>query len=273
MRSKYFVFTLNNYTEEDEQRLQALPDNGTCSYIVYGREVGNNGTPHLQGYAEFRVRYRLNQAKRYLGDRAHLELRRGTPEQARAYCVKDGSFWENGNISRVSRGTRTDLAAVQSDLDRGDNIRTIAENHFASFCRYGRAFREYRRCIQARRTWATQVIVLWGEPGTGKTRTAYWFDENLYSHPGGQWFDGYDGQRTVLFDDFTGSCFRLQYLLKLLDRYPMDVPVKGGFVGWVPRFIYITSNLSPEQWYPNAREVHVRALRRRFSRVVHYINF
>jgi hypothetical protein len=117
------------------------------------------------------------------------------------------------------------------------------------------------------------VIVYWGRTGSGKTRAVMDNipnENSIYIHPGGQWFDGYDRHEIVLFDDFGGSEFKLTYLLKLLDRYPMRVPVKGGFVSWVPREIYITSNLDPKNWYSNAHHEHVDALFRRFSFIYHF---
>jgi hypothetical protein len=115
--------------------------------------------------------------------------------------------------------------------------------------------------------------VYWGRTGAGKTRAV--FDnvpspEDIYVHPGGQWFDGYDGQPIVLFDDFGGSEFKLTYFLKLLDRYPMQVPIKGGFVSWIPKEVYITSNRNPLEWYPNAHGEHVNAMFRRFTNNVRF---
>jgi hypothetical protein len=68
---------------------------------------------------------------------------------------------------------------------------------------------------------------------------------------GNEWFDGYEGQKLVLFDDFDKGQISFRLLLRLLDRYPMQVPIKGGFVEWCPRVIYITSNLGPARWYPS----------------------
>lgn len=113
----------------------------------------------------------------------------------------------------------------------------------------------------------------WGRTGSGKTRAVYDNVSNthdIYFHPSGQWFDGYDGQPIALFDDYGGSEFKLTYLLKLLDRYPMRVPIKGGYVSWAPHEIYITSNRAPSEWYPNAYTEHYDALKRRFTNVVYF---
>lgn len=267
MRSKYFVYTLNNYTEDEQQRLQNLTEDDGVSYHVFGREVGERGTPHLQGYVEFTSRLRLANVKAIISRRAHFELRRGTPKQARDYCIKDGNFFEYGTLSAVYQGKRTDLDVACELIQSGKRIRDVAESTPTTFVKYSRGLLQLRRELGKRRDWKPDVKVYWGQPGTGKTRSVYDEESDVYAHPGGPWFDGYDGQETVLFDDFTGSCFKIQYLLKLLDRYPMDVPVKGAFTSWTPRRIYFTSNIPFESWYPGARDVHVEALRRRIDTI------
>lgn len=272
MRSQYFCYTLNNYTEDELERLRDLGPNDGVLYHVHGREISPSGTPHLQGYIEFNKRLRLNQAKRLLGDRIHLESRRGTPSEARNYCIKDGDYWEKGDISTVSQGTRTDLQGAADAVLSGKRTREVAKEFPTTFIKYSRGLLALRRQCQESRTWKPDVRVYWGAPGTGKTRQVHDNEPEVYSHPGGPWFDGYDGQEAVLFDDFTGSCFKIQYLLKLIDRYPMDVPIKGGFVAWVPRRIFFTSNISIDEWYPGARPIHVEALKRRIDQVTHFTN-
>jgi len=143
----------------------------------------------------------------------------------------------------------------------------VADEHFSSFIRFQRGIQSYRFVKDQARDFPTEVHVYWGATGTGKTKKV--FDENsdVWVHAEGMWFDGYEGQESVLFDDFHGGVFKLPYLLKLLDRYPMRVPIKGGFVQWKPRRIYITSNLDPKMWFMSAHTEHVAALERRFTTV------
>lgn len=281
-RTKYYVFTLNNYTEEEAaalanyaQALENSESNPKCTYCVVGKEVGESGTRHLQGYIEFSTRCRLTQVKRVPGlSRAHFEGRRGSAREAADYCIKDGDLLvEAGTISDVRPGQRTDLEALKEDLKNGKRARDLADDHFKEFLRYQRGINAARIAYAPKRDWQCSVIVYWGRTGAGKTRAV--FDnvlttEDIYVHPGGQWFDGYEGQPIVLFDDYAGSEFKLQYFLKLLDRYPMHVPIKGGFASFVPYEIYITSNMDPRDWYRNAHNEHVEAMFRRFTNVVQF---
>ena len=65
---KDWVFTLNNYTDEEVEILNGVLEDATkCRYGVYGREVGESGTPHLQGFVQFVNRKRPNQVSGLLG--------------------------------------------------------------------------------------------------------------------------------------------------------------------------------------------------------------
>ena len=236
--------------------------------------MGENGTPHLQGFCSFSTRKTLQSIRTIIlpqGSSAHFEVARGTPAQASNYCKKDGAFTELGQLPK-GRGTRSDLALLSERIREGASSKEIETEFPGQFIRYrANILASIREKIQPR-TWETNVIVLWGRSGAGKTRTVFDYHaiEHIWVHGSGKWFDGYDGHEIALFDDYTGSEFKLGFLLKLLDRYPMRVEVKGGFVQWVPKMIYFTSNKDPETWYPNVSEQHRAALFRRFTQVQHF---
>lgn len=105
-RSRNYCFTLNNYTDDDLQSLRRRGEellsrdgpNG-LRFMVIGREVGESGTPHLQGYVEFWTQRSFAAVKRFIHQRAHVELRRGTSEQAYVYCTKSGQYSTLGTRS------------------------------------------------------------------------------------------------------------------------------------------------------------------------------
>lgn len=109
--------------------------------------------------------------------------------------------------------------------------------------------------------------MFWGPTGTGKTRVVYKMFPDVFSllDETGKWFDGYMGHENALFDDFDGASIGITYLLKLADRYPFRVQIKGGTVNWRPRRLFITSNINPDQWYASANKASIGALFRRID--------
>ena len=130
---------MNNYTDADEARIQALD----ARFLVYGREVGAEGTPHLQGYIEYGRAVRLGGCRRDI-PRAHFERRRGTAEEAAVYCRKDGNVFEKGELGGRA-GRRTDLEAVKAMLDEGKKEEEVAEEHFGEWVKHHKAFVRYAR--------------------------------------------------------------------------------------------------------------------------------
>lgn len=154
-------------------------------------------------------------------------------------------------------------------IDDGINEREMWDRDFYMMVRYGRALNDYRLICQQTRP-VPKVYALIGPTGVGKSRfvhhVASTFDLSIWVHPGGNWFDGYDGQDIALFEEFRGD-IEIGKFLQVLDRYPVNVPIKGGFRYWKPRYIYITSNVSMENWYPNLDGPTLQALKRRFKSI------
>ena len=78
-------FTINNYVTEDGT-VESFPD-VLCSYLIEAHELGESGTPHIQGYCQLKVAMTLNQMKKFCPT-AHFEVARGTPYQNYLYCAK-----------------------------------------------------------------------------------------------------------------------------------------------------------------------------------------
>jgi len=92
-RIRRVVFTLNNYTVEEKTHCLTLFDSEKWNYIV-GEEIGEEGTPHLQGYVEFNTQIRFSRLLK-INPRIHWEKAKGNKKQNLTYCSKDGKFVTN----------------------------------------------------------------------------------------------------------------------------------------------------------------------------------
>jgi len=81
-----WCFTLNNYNDDDIGSVVPI-FRGLCKVAIIGKEVGENGTPHLQGYVEFIKKCRPLSLK--LTNKIHWEKARGSKEENEAYCSKE----------------------------------------------------------------------------------------------------------------------------------------------------------------------------------------
>lgn len=190
----------------------------------------------------------------------------------------------------MKSGQRTDLVGFVADCKAlavapsEEATEQFEMKHLGIQAKYPRFYEKYIGKYERKREWKTRVIVLWGEPGTGKTRFAYYMFEqfakrnqetkqevyNMTSYPVSRnshiaWFVGYDQHKLCLFDEYEG-----QYGLSLFKELTGDMPCKVKIGNgqserqWVPDLLVICSNSDPVSWYGTRNDVL-----RRFSAVVH----
>lgn len=252
-----WVFTLNNW---NDQMIVKLHDflNEMCKYAIYQKEVGENGTPHLQGYMELSSEKRMLWIKRKMDiDSIHLEPRHGTRDQARDYCMKEDTRVpdtlpvEFGSF-KTRQGERTDISSLRQDIVNGTSTKELWDNHTVLMLKYTKGVREMRDVYREKRDFKSHVSIFWGVAGRGKSRVA-----SMYPTPyfvpcteSTVWFDNYDPDEheTVVFDDYKGG-MSLTTFKRICDRYPCMVPTKGGHVEFKPKWIVFTSNRDPMHWY------------------------
>lgn len=266
-RVRNCVFTINNYDETCETMLKALYEEKS-KYLIYGYEKGDSGTPHLQCYVELTQQLSFETLKKYL-PRAHIETRKGTAQQAADYCKKEGDYRELGIISK--QGKRSDLENVADDIVEGKSVRDVAIEYPSVFIKFHKGIKELRNQVSIARDWKPDVLWCYGTTGTGKTKHFYDnFKESIWvwSPHMGNWFDGYDGQANVLFDDYRGE-FTYGMLLTILDRYECKVQVKGGMVQFKPYNIVITSPHHPKDiYFTLSQGDEIQQLLRRIDNIV-----
>jgi len=274
-QSKYWCFTLNNPTFEYQELLDRFSVSDKIKYAIFQREQGLEGTTHFQGYCEFNNRCRLTTVKSIIDPRCHVEIRRGTGEQARSYCQKDESRvdgpWEFGVWDPVTKGQRTDLEAVKRAFDEGTvkNEKEFADTFFGVWAKYPRLLSAYKATKIEERDQQPMVRLFIGPPGTGKSRAVREEGGSIYWKTNGIWWDGYTPGQNVCFDDFYGG-YPWSELLRICDRYPMQVQVKGSYLPFNSPEIYFTSNRLPREWYQellSKNAIDIRAFERRCSEI------
>ncbi|QMW68834.1 replication-associated protein [Crucivirus-371] len=270
--AKDWCYTLNSPSRDDLARLRGVSESNSPKvvYHVFQIERGAAGNLHIQGFICLASRVRMSTVKTLLGKAVHLEIRRGTPQQAADYCrdptKRDprhaGFLYEFGDLpdSPPGQGARSDLAAVQSLLDSHVPMATVAREHFNTWVKSYKAFDKYvTEFVSEPRKEKSLFFCFTGESGTGKSQAAYAFVDSFTVPPGSSgvaWFDGYDALRhkTVLFDEFSGSRCSWTELLRLTDKYAHTVNTKGSQTQFNPKALVFTSNSDPVDWYPNIPE-------------------
>lgn len=282
--SKYWVFTefIDDFETSTECFLQQLTDEHKLQYCVYQREIcPTTNREHFQGYIECAVRKRLTWLKRNVSYTAHFERMRGTRRQARDYCMKketrkpDCEPVELGIWNAPQPGKRTDLDAVKEKLDSGLTLAEIAvqDDTFAPCVRNFKGLEWYMKVTQLKGKPRTgdepiEVLVYFGKPGSGKTWLAKQSYPDAFWMPSqSKWWDGYQGESTVIFDEFNHGWFPWDTFMRIIDRYPMKVEYKGGVIDLCARRFVLTTNTHPRLWYKNMGDKFA-ALARRIHKVL-----
>ncbi len=94
--AKRWCFTLNNYTEKEISSISSKI-NSQCSLGIIGKEVGEQSTPHLQGYFEFKTKKRPKGI--FNNNRIHFEKCKGNRQTNIDYCSKEGNIIFRLNVS------------------------------------------------------------------------------------------------------------------------------------------------------------------------------
>lgn len=263
-RAKYWMLTIP----------QADFDPGACAIgterLVYIRgqvEEGASGYLHHQLYVVFDSQVRLPHVKAIFGLTAHCEPTRS--QAARDYVWKEatrfGEPYEFGE-QPFRRNVKTDWEAVWEAAKRGDLESIPANVRVQSYSALRKIHSDYMVCPPMERS----CTVFWGSTGTGKSRDA-WASAGMEAYsksPSTKFWDGYRGAEHCVIDEFRGD-IGISHLLRWLDRYPVNVEIKGSAIPLFVRRFWITSNLHPREWYPTLDPQTSDALMRRLE-IVHY---
>lgn len=224
--------TLNNPTEEEQKHLNGL-DERYIKYAIFGQEVGEKGTPHVQAYVQFKNAKTLTATKKFFGStRWHLEQARGTPFENYEYCSKDSLFFEIGERPE-EHGALDMWEDIVAMIEGGFNNRQIIRKYpsqmrcMAAIERYRTEY-EWAEC----RAWREiEVNYVAGPTGCGKSRGVLYnedgsVDTDVYRATNGKNpFDKYDGEGHIVFEEFRNSHL-CKEMLMWIEGHPLLLPAR-----------------------------------------------
>lgn len=235
------------------------------AYIKGQLEAGEeSGYLHWHFVCIFKKKASLRQLTELFGTGIKFELSRSCA--AEAYVEKEdtaipGTQFVLG-VKPFRRESPTDWASVL-ELAKSGVIESIPPDvQVRCYNQLRRIGMDYVQPVAIVRT----AVVYWGPTGTGKSRRA-WDEAGLAAYsksPTTKWFDGYQGQRNCIIDEFRGT-ISICHLLRWFDRYPVRVETKGASVQLLVERFWLTSNLDPRCWYPDVDSDTVDALMRRLE--------
>ncbi len=287
-----WFFTDNGEAGTNGERLRANPEVWTVlpagvRYLSWQLEEGEvTKHPHLQGHIELTCSQYVSWLHTHISTTASFLVRKGSASQCDVYCHKEkgrlaGPFSLGTPKKKAKKASGADLVDLLSLCEKQVPWRQMIMDDPTMVHKYLRLLEKMKAIYRPKYDpdgEGARVILLFGIAGCGKTKQAYdhWKEEEgFYELPltgcSTVWWDGLDGHNRILFDDFCGSAshMRLDNFLKIIDRYPRRVQVKGSHE-WLSgdKHVIITSNLHPRKWWKwEGREPQWPALKRRIHQV------
>lgn len=261
-QARYFLLTIPH-----QDFLPYLPP--AACYIKGQLEQGSTtGYLHWQVLVAFKNKVSASKVKDIFGSSCHIELTRSSA--ANDYVWKEdtrvGHQFELGRLA-MKRQSAADWDQIRADAEQGNFSEIPSDVYIRSYANLKRIHVDALKPSPQEKT----VYVFWGRTGTGKSKRA-WEEASFNAFPKDpctKWWCGYAGHENVVIDEFRGQ-IGISHILRWLDRYPTIVESKGSNCVLAARNIWITSNLSPDDWYPDLDEETKLALRRRFTQVIHF---
>ncbi len=266
MKKQGFPFT--DYVM-DSSWIKHLFDNNSVRYLIYGEEVcPTSGRLHWQSFIYFNSARHFNSVRKLLKPR-HVETIKGSIDDNIQYCKKDGKWIEFGKVPE--QGKRNDISVIKGLVtDGSESTAEIILNHCENL-QHIHIVEKVMKYLQPKRPISPlRVYWLFGPPGSGKTHYVWSNNVEVYCPISEKWWDGYNGEKAILIDDFRPSWCSFIRLLTLLDRYPLRIEAKGTSFQAHWDTVYITTPQNIDNTYINSEE-NLDQLKRRVTDIGEFV--
>ena len=275
-----------------------MNDDSIPLLIVEMEHTEDDGTPHFQGYLEYKGYTTRNCISNKLHNIAHIELAKGTKEDNIVYCSKEAidkdqpdrivalkglSFQDVKQLNEQNKTTRKRRAQiitteVISDIEQlsWDEIKAKYPNYYLNKFNTLIKIKAAAKTLKKPEPFSLKIKNYWlvGPPGTGKSSwiksKAEEIEAGLYIKGLDKWWDGYNPNehQVVLIDDFDPNVDAVikGYIKRWGDHGPLNEDIKGGKIQFnCSDFVLcVTSNYTIEQCFDQS---DVAAIKRRFMEI------
>lgn len=284
-RHRFYLFTwFNKPYSEAVTHFDALMTAGKVTYACFQSErCPESGRYHLQGWCAFRGARTFSAAKVLISQTAHIEPARGNAEQCDKYCTKDESATDEAKAGLeryqkgerpLGQGSRSDLHNVCEKVLKGVPLIDLCNDidTAPTMVKYHRGI-EYLACHRDSPPSPYGhglLYLLYGAPGSGKTYASTKlilpdhsrFNPPITSGDGKIWFDGYNREPIIVFNDVTAidpqqpmgnrATIFAELVKNLCDPIDLALPIKGGTVHKVRIWATIINGCDhPKTWFPS----------------------
>lgn len=273
--SRSYCFTYWKMPELINDYLLKLKQLPKCRYVIAQLEESKEKNTHIQGYIEFTDKVSMKPIKKIMPG-IHLEPRKGSRDQARNYCLKSESQLappiEYGDFSTGGQGKRNDITHLKEVISSGKKLKDVVWED----CKNYQNIRIAEKLVQYNQksrdpNKPPEIRWYWGCTGAGKTKSVYdeFSPDDIYSSSQYKWWDGYEQHKCILIDDMRKDYCKFHVLLKLLDRYPHQVQIKGSTAQINSPVIIITSAFHPSELWCGREDIN--QLLRRINVIKHFV--
>ncbi len=165
--------TINNYTDFDIEKIYDFCTERNCVYAIFGKEIGESGTPHLQGFLHLKKRMKMGMVKKKISILGHYEMARGTDDENKDYCAKDGDILIEVGTPAPKAGTNQSYLnafELAGRVAAGESIYELISNNDDYLFSYMKHSRSIENLVEERRN----------ENGKAAFVAKYSVDLNLY---------------------------------------------------------------------------------------------
>jgi len=283
LASKSIFLTYPKCKISKENAMAKLKKKKDTSYICVSHELHQDQTDHLHAIVQYSQKFTTTNSNFYdLHDSDEDIIYHGNYQGAkdstnvREYVMKSGDFIEDGMFMSNNQSA-VQKRAADNKLILTTSLPQLVDSGDVSIY-------NYQQLRTAKNLYTLDSLIvpdympkecfwIYGSTGIGKSRwVRTQYSGQFFSKAQNKWWDGYNGEKIVLLDDFDLKGEMLGHLLKIwADCYSFSAEIKGGTIKPVITHFIITSQYQPKDIWcqgsdPNKWDDQLRqAVERRFK--------